>query len=163
MAEAQNKTELIRLIGVSRQTFYTYVRRPDAPKGLDIDEWKAFVQNTQTNIRIPRANRATPTNGDERYDYGYERARKTHMGAELDLIKLEATRRNIFPKAEVIETFTGIVTVFKARLLKLEGELPCALEGRPAVEIQKIVREKITDALNALSIPEAFFLPVSEV
>jgi hypothetical protein len=101
---------------------------------------------------------APASNGNgQAYDYAYERARRTHILANIDAIREETTKRNMVAKGEVIELFGRIASVVRSRFMRMEADLPAALEGRTASEIQKIVREKVTEALNSLSIPETFF------
>jgi hypothetical protein len=128
---------------------------PDhAPKDFnDLEQWRAFAASFLVNPRArpsktngeaaPRVAPAGNGNGQAAYDYNFERARRTHILANIDAIGEETTRRNVVSKADVIDLFSRIAAVVRSRLMRLEADLPASLVGRTESEIQRIVPRRL--------------------
>lgn len=151
-----NVSELAAALGISRVTFYARRKDPRAPQSLDLEAWRAYLKGARVN-----APPESTGEGDTRkaYDYLFERARKTSLASDILAIELAATRRDTVRKEEVKTLFSQIAAVVRGRLLKLRADLPSALAGRSEAEIERIVTDKIEQALSGLSIPERFFEP----
>jgi hypothetical protein len=180
--------ELAKVINVPRRTlFWMRKRHEGAPDNFDdVSGWRTFIESnssstkpkpapkpaarpaqtkllsdskTEAPTEEPAANPATASN----LNYVAARALRTQTAAELDLIKLEATRRNIIRKEEVKVIFQRIAAVVRGRFLKVRYDLPCACVGLTEAQIDKVVGEKFEYAMAALDIPSEFFEPASVV
>lgn len=175
--------ELAKIINVPRRTlFWMRKRHEGAPASFDdVAGWRTFIESNSSSVKPkpppkvappsrlpdtappaieePATNPATASN----LNYVAARALRTQTAAELDLIKLEATRRNIIRKEEVKLIFGRIAAVVRGRFLKVRYDLPCACVGLTEAQIDKVVGEKFEYAMAALDIPTEFFEPASVV
>jgi hypothetical protein len=174
VTHAPTKAALAKILSVSRQTLFTYLKRPDCPQSLDVAEWTEYVARVRTHMpagkRKPTRFEFKDDDGigsdddvEGELDFNYERARRTKYLADLDKIKRDAARRYVVMKQEVIDLLATIGATVRSKLLRLEGDMPSALVGRTEAEIQKIVRQKVEEALSLLAIPDSFFTPASDV
>lgn len=175
--------ELAKAINVPRRTlFWMRKRYEGAPDNFDdVSGWRTFIESNSSSVKPkpapkaaapgripdtapapveePATNPATASN----LNYVAARALRTQTAAELDLIKLEATRRNIIRKEEVKLIFARIAAIVRGRFLKVRYDLPCACVGLTEAQIDKVVGEKFEYAMAALVIDSEFFEPASVV
>lgn len=163
--------ELAKKLEVSRRLLFKLKAKypNEAPPFNDIAGWRSFLDANKTTPNLPPERpslAATPAAGTataSNLTYVDARARKTAIGAEMDLLKLEATKRNVIRREEVKVLFAKIGSVVRARLLKVRYDLPCSCVGLTESQIDKVVEEKFSYALAAFDIPKEFFEPQSVI
>jgi hypothetical protein len=167
---------LATILKVSRRYVFALKRRypTEAPKSFDdIEGWRAFlsahqlVHNPHKVAEMAGAAINSDANGNgavaSNMRYIEARARRMTITAELALLRLEATRRTVIPKADVRILFARIGSVLRARILRMRNDLPCELTGLSEAGIQKVLDEKIAQVLSELVIPDDFWQPQSVV
>jgi hypothetical protein len=159
--------ELVRELGISRALLFKIRRR--YPKGEypasfdDIEAWRTFISKARTDIRTttplpkPAGNGKLPSATESNIKFVAARAKEKAAAAELRELQLLATRRSLVHAEEVQLLFGQIAGVTRMRLMKMANDLPCTLTGLDPPSIDRIVQEKLTEALSSLVLPENFF------
>jgi hypothetical protein len=156
--EAANNSDLAKQLGISRRTYYRYKALPGAPAGLDVDAWKSHVAANRVNVSAEAVADASPVEGES---YQAARARRTSALATIAELQAAATKRHMISADEVQSLFLAIAALLRAKVLRLENELPPALAGRSVEEIHRICRENFDGLLDSLAdgLPKSFFEP----
>jgi hypothetical protein len=97
-----------------------------------------------------------PSRAERSFRYIAARADRTESLAASERIRLELTRRNVIPRAEVELEFGRIATIIRGRLLKMLNDLPSALLGLDEAAIHRVASEKLTYAMRDLRLSDAF-------
>jgi hypothetical protein len=91
------------------------------------------------------------------------RERKLLAESELREFELQQKRGDLIPAAQVAETWVGIVSVVRSRLLALPSKLAPRLRLRSSVpEIKDIIESEIHSALEGLASTEVVVLNKEE-
>ena len=144
ITQAKDLTELARILGVSRQTLYTWKRRPDAPKPAangshHVVAWREFV----------RANDLKAGLGP---DPDVLKARKLLAEIEDRELRVSLKKGLYVLKADVEGEWSRRMAVLKNLLYaKLTMELPPLCVGRDAIAIQKLNQNSLDGVLREAS------------
>jgi hypothetical protein len=167
--------QLAHKLGISRALLFKIRKR--YPQGEypanfdDVEAWRSFITKAQTPFhsptRLPEAKRPgrpigwkeIPSATESNVIFVAARAKEKVANAEIREIELAATRRQIIRQEEVVALFSKLATVVRGRLMKMRNDLPSALLGLDAPAIDKVLAEKMEEALTPLVIPEDFFSP----
>ncbi len=91
----------------------------------------------------------------------YTRARADRMTylAEADRLKVEITKRHVIDRAEVESEFARIASRVRGRLLRFANDCPTMLLGLSAVDIHRVVSEKLEYAMRDLHLEDSWLEP----
>lgn len=132
-----NLTQLAKVLGTTLPSLRAWRRRPDAPKGLDAETWRAYVEKNGLGSPGPKVAQSSATLKD----------RKTEREVELLDLKIAKEKRKLIPAEDVDRLHLFIATRAKSKLYQfLETEAPPKLDGLSASQQRPILRE-IADSI----------------
>ena len=91
------------------------------------------------------------TNGAEMAAYRLQKLKAEAQSATLKAAQLEGT---LIALDEVEQAFTKIGTVTKSLMIRMQADLPPALEGQTASRMATIISEAVEIVLRSMSDPE---------
>lgn len=104
MEYVKNITQLVDLLGTSRQTFYNYKDALDAPKhthkGYDVEAWRQYFTDKNIPTKETRASQQEL------------KARLTQCDIELRKIEIEKQRGKLVAKDEAIESIKTLANMY---------------------------------------------------
>jgi hypothetical protein len=147
---ARNKTELARLVGMSRVSLQRYFDLPDHPRPrsdsqLPVDAWIAFVAQHRTQPSYGRNGVGAKYEPSER-----ERALTQRASAEAARaqFRLSVEKGQYLPVTDICYQVETAHSAVRRELSKaLLHEMPPRLEGLKAAEMKRPLR-KMIDALS---------------
>jgi hypothetical protein len=160
--------ELAKELGISRALLFKirtrYPLKEHPATFNDVEGWRTFIAKAKTDIRtttpIPEStNNKLPSATESNIIFVAARAKEKVANAEIREIELAATRRQVVRQEEVTAIFAKLSNIVRVRLMKIRNDLPSALLGLDAPGIDKVLAEKMEEALAPLVIPEDFFEP----
>ena len=107
-----------------------------------------------------RAGESVKTDFDkDKLDLSHEKAVNEHWKSMITEIKLQLIKGQVHKSEDVERVMTDMFLKFKNKMLALPHKLAIKLENRGRQDIQKVLREEISDALTELAdyTPEAFY------
>jgi hypothetical protein len=168
-------SELAKDLGISRALLFKIRKRyPRAEQPAtfdDVEAWRIFITKAQSGVhsptRLPGAKKPgrpigwqeIPSATESNIIFVAARAKEKVANAEIREIELAATKRQVVRQEETIALFGKLATIVRGRLMKMRNDLPSALLGLDAPAIDKVLAEKMEEALAPLVIPEDFFSP----
>jgi hypothetical protein len=121
-------------LGVSRQSVVNWRNMEGAPKGRDVEEWKAFVAANNLGARGPKTG-------------GVLKDEKTRHEIEILKARLDREHRKVIDREEVNRLLLHIGTDLRTMLYQyLETEAAPKLDGMSAGQMRPILRE-MADAI----------------
>jgi hypothetical protein len=163
--------ELAKSIGCSKPwVFYLKKKFPDrCPSSFDdVPGWKAVLDFSRTQAKVKYTRGATQPRRDNGQKTGElsdiarltkARANKVETEHEILTIELAATKRQVIRQEEAIALFARIATIVRGRLMKMRNDLPNILLGLNSEGIDRVLAEKMEEALSSLVIPGDFWVP----
>jgi hypothetical protein len=109
-----------------------------------IDPWNDLQMNE-------RNSRKHKSSGQELYEARLQKLKGEARCATLKAAQLEGTLVDL---AEVEACFVRIGAVTKSLLIRMQADLPPALEGQSASRMAKIISEAVESVLRSMSDPE---------
>jgi hypothetical protein len=156
-------TELATLCGVSQRQIYNLKTKfpKEFPASFeDAEGWKRFVEAHRVVAATKRhAARSDAGTQSSNARYVAARARRTESLAAAEAIRLAITKRSVIDRAEVEREFARLGRLIRAQMMKLLADLPCSLYGQDAPDIEPILRDRFTAAMNNFVLPEGFLEP----
>jgi hypothetical protein len=161
--------ELAAELGISFPWIFQLKKKfPDeAPKTFDdVEAWRKLLEKSRKNpvskSRLTVLKHKSSKSSEELSDIARltrARANKTEHEDEILLIELAATKRQVVREEETLALFAKLATIVRGRLMKMANDFPSMLLGLDAPAIDKVVREKLEEALSSLQIPDDFHTP----
>jgi predicted DNA-binding transcriptional regulator AlpA len=145
VTQAKDLTELARVLGVSRQTIYSWKKRKDAPKPTangthDVVAWREFIRVHDLKAGL------SP-------DAEVLKARKLLAEIEDRELKVALKKGQYLLKSEVEGEWSRRMAVLKNLLYaKLTLELPPLCMGRDAVSIQQLNQSTLDAVLKEAAV-----------
>lgn len=160
--------ELAKAISCSEQWVFALRRRfPDqCPKSFDdVEGWKAALAHSRTQSRTKNNRGAKILLQDSSSELSdivrltRARANKVEVEHEILTIELAATKRQVVRQEEVMTIFAKLANVLRARLMKMRTDLPSSLLGLDSAGMDKVLGERMEEALAHFELPKDFFEP----
>jgi hypothetical protein len=150
---ARNKTELAKLVGLSRVSLQRYFELPDHPRPrsdsqLPVDAWVAFIS----------ANRTQPSYGGNGFGSKYKPSarevaltQRASAEAARAQFRLSVEKGQYLPVTDIcFQVETAHSAVRRELSKKLLHELPPKLEGLVAAEMKRPLRKLIEELSDNL-------------
>lgn len=118
------------------------------------------VKNYILTLKVSKAGESVKTDFDkDKLDLSHEKAVNEHWKSMITEIKLQLIKGQVHKSEDVERVMTDMFLKFKNKMLALPHKLAIKLENRGRQDIQKVLREEISDALTELAdyTPEAFY------
>ncbi len=151
-SEASNISELCKIVGISRPTFYKYKELAGAPKNLGIDEWMAFVderdaiQGKTSNRVLVGGKHFTPQDIiDLKALESQERHKRLHAERKLKEIELKKVEQNWVPITEAKKVISEITTMMARLLDNFPKRYATRVDPTNPEEAEEILRECIDE------------------
>jgi hypothetical protein len=164
--------DLARILGISRAQLFKLRKRYPASEypdnWNDVKGWRGFLAQTHNGMLTPvpvseptkkQVASDLPSATESNVIFVAARAKEKVAAAEILEIELAATKRSIVREEEIIALFAKLSVVLRGRLMKMAADLPNMLLGLDAPGIDKVVREKLEEALSTLVLPKDLFDP----
>jgi hypothetical protein len=161
--------ELAAELGISFPWIFQLKKKfpNEAPKSFDdVEGWRKLLEASRKNpvskSRLTVLKHKSSKSSEELSDIARltrARANKTEHEDEILLIELAATKRQVVREEETLALFAKLATIVRGRLMKMANDFPSMLLGLDAPAIDKVVREKLEEALSSLVIPDDFHTP----
>jgi hypothetical protein len=147
---ARNKTELARLVGMSRVSLQRYFELPDHPRPrsdsqLPVDAWVAFISANRTQPSYGNGAKYEPSLREQALT---ERASAEAARAQF---RLSVEKGQYLPVTDIcFQVETAHSAVRRELSKKLLHELPPKLEGLVASEMKRPLRKLIEELSDNL-------------
>jgi hypothetical protein len=131
---------LAKELGVARDTVVQWRKRPDAPAGRDVSEWKAYVDKNGLGESGPKM--------------AFKELREEKLKREIQLqdLAIAAKKRKMIDREEVNRLLHHIAAQQRSALYqKAETELPPKLDGLPASEIRVQLRNMADELCDIMA------------
>lgn len=102
-------------------------------------------------LTLKLANQGKISTEDDNYSLEEEKAKHEHVKRQVSELKLQLMRGQVHKAEDVEAVMTDMLEKFKAKVTVLPSKLAKGLEGESRINIQKILKEELDDALNELS------------
>jgi hypothetical protein len=126
-----NITQLAKVLGTTRHSLAAWMKRPDAPRGMDVQTWRTYVERSGLGAAGPKVAQSSASLRDQ----------KTAKEVELLDLKIAKEKRKLIPAEDVDRLHLFVATRAKSKLYQsLETEAPPKLDGLSAAEQRPILR-----------------------
>jgi len=137
-----NKTQLASALGVTAPTLRAWMAKPDAPNDTDPDTWREYVAKNALGHSGPKMSQSSATLKDQKTEKEIER---------LDLI-IAKEKRKLIDREEVRRLLLAISVRQRTILYQsCESDLPPKLDGLPASEARKLLRDMADGICDAMA------------
>lgn len=123
------------------------VKRDSHGKYLLIDSAKSYI----TTLKIGNTVKVRTDDSEEELNLDTERALHEHTKRQITEIKLQLIKGQVHKAEDVDAVMTDMFVKFREKMTALPAKMARKLEGKDKVEIQKILRKEINNALNELA------------
>jgi hypothetical protein len=116
-------------------------------------QWEAEGVNIYCDEQMTERN-ARKHGGNNSAEMAIARLQKLQAEARCSTLKADEMAGKLIDIAEVEACFVRIGTVTKSLLIRMQADLPPALEGQSASRMAKIISEAVESVLRSMSDPE---------
>ena len=134
--------QLAKALGTTVPSLATWRKRPDAPTVADADLWRAYVEQNGLGQPGRKMGQSSVTLRDQKTEKEIER---------LDLI-IAKEKRKLIDREEVRRLLLAISVRQRTILYQsCESDLPPKLDGLPASEARKLLRDMADGICDAMA------------
>lgn len=110
------------------------------------------VKNYVMNLKIAKAGQTVKSDFDDNeLDLNQEKAKNEHFKAMITELRLALFKGTVHRSEDVGMVITNMFAKFKKQMLALPATVTPKLRGKSDVEVQKILREQVDQALTELA------------
>ncbi len=109
------------------------------------------IKNYILTLKVSKAGQNVKGNLDETMELDNEKAIHEHIKRQITELKLQVLQGKLHKSEDVERVITDMFAKFKSKMEAMPSKMARKLENKSKIEIQKILLEEITSALEELS------------